>query len=375
MCIRDRNKAVPSLLKKFAPVGVGGTDKDKKKTKGEKGKDVVKFSYISPSSKEKRYVSINKEDKKSFLKDLKVSESGLVGLKRDEEKVKMVNKPSYVAHVSNKLFSGVSDDIAKQVKDVGEDLKKANMHFLLSTYVSIALFISLCVFVLSLVVFVFLTITGILSWIYFWIPFLACFLTLAGFYFYPHSEKQNVRKMIVYELPFAAIHMAAIAGSDVEPTKIFRIIAMSKEYPHIGAEVRKVINQVEIYGYDLVTALKNVARQTSSKALGDLLSGLATNISSGGELKSYLEKKAENYMVDYRLRGERYSSLAGTFMDIYISVLIAAPLVLMMMFVIMNVAGIGVALSINSILLISVTAVVVVNIIFLVVLNWKQPRI
>ena len=170
--------------------------------------------------------------------------------------------------------------------------------------------------------------------------------------------------------------MAAIAGSNITPVKIFKIVAASSEYPSIGSEMKKVIVQIEVYGYDIVTSLKNVAKRSSNKRLSELFSGLATNISSGGALKNYLEKKSQSFLVDYRLERQKYSALAGTFMDVYISILIAAPLVLMMMFIVMNVAGLGMGgLGIIQLMSIAIGAIVVVNIIFIVVLNMKQPRV
>ena len=197
-----------------------------------------------------------------------------------------------------------------------------------------------------------------------------------GFYTYPASEASSVQNKIAQELPFVTIHMAAIAGSNIEPTKIFKIIAASKEYPTIGTEVRKIVSQIEIYGYDLVTSLKNVAMRTSSRELSELLSGLATNISGGGELKNYLEQKSVNFLLDYKLERQKYADLAGTFMDVYISILIAAPLVLMMMFIVMNVAGLGLgSMSITTLLFLSIAGIAVANVVFLIVLNVKQPAV
>ena len=231
-------------------------------------------------------------------------------------------------------------------------------------------------FFAGLLIFIVLLIFSLSNWMYFVLPFGFSGLALAAFYLYPASEANSIQKKISQELPFATIHMAAVAGSNIEPTKIFKIIAMSKEYINVGKEIQKVIVQVEIYGYDLVTSLKNVALRTSNKKLSELFSGLATNISTGGALKNYLEKKSENFLVDYRLERNEYAALAGTFMDVYISILIAAPLILMMMFIVMNVAGLGMAgLSITTLLILSIIAIVIVNIIFLIVLNMKQPKV
>ena len=287
-----------------------------------------------------------------------------------------VNKPSVYAKMSNRFFLKHSEKLVPKFSSLYKDLKKANIRFLLSTYLSMAIMSIVISFIVGILIFGIIILIDPNSWISFLIPFGLAGLTMAGFYLYPASEASSVQKKISQELPFAAIHMAAIAGSNIEPTKIFKIIAESKEYINIGKEMKKIIAQVDIYGYDLVTALKNVAGQTSNKKLEELFSGFATNIATGGELKNYIEKKAENYLLDYRLEREEYSDLAGTFMDVYISILIAAPLILMMMFIVMNVAGLGMAgLSITSLLFLSIIGIIIVNIIFLAVLNAKQPSV
>jgi flagellar protein FlaJ len=170
--------------------------------------------------------------------------------------------------------------------------------------------------------------------------------------------------------------MSAIAGSDVEPTKIFQIIADSKEYKFVGREMQKVINQMELYGADLVVALKNIARTTLNSRLAELLNGMATNVSTGASLKNYLEKKSETMLIDYRLERERYNSLAANFMDIYISVLITAPLILIIIIVIMNVANLNfMQLSTSFLVGISLAILILANIAFLIFLKIKQPPI
>jgi len=355
------NKSISSLLKN-------------PDSEGDKMKNVSRFSYVSPSTKEKKYVALDKKDKGDFLKELSFSEKTMGGIRKQQKVKGEISKPSEIARISNKFFGNFSEKLVPKFDSLSDDLKKANIHFLLSTYISIAIFISFCLIFLGVFVSIFLVFFGFSFW-YFSIIFILPALSLVGFYFYPVVEKGSVEKGISYELPFATIHMAAIAGSDLEPTKIFKIIAMSQEYPHVGREVRKVINQVDIYGYDLVTALKNVSQNTSNKKLIDLFNGLATNISSGGDLRSYLEKKSENYLMDYKLERRRYSDLAGTFMDIYISVLIAAPLVLMMLFIVMNVSGLSAWGDINSLTFLSVAIVVLANILFLIFLQLKQPEV
>lgn len=384
MQVKMLNSAVPNLMKDIKPVKelpvqkpVVKTEKKEIKKKPEKKGGMIRMPIFSKGSKtDGGFVTINEKDRKEFLKKFNLSDSAVKDIRKTKksEEQNSEQKPSVIAGISSKFFRKVSEKVAPKFSEMNDDLKKANIRFLPSVYLSIAFFISSLAFFAGIVLFGVLIILNFSNVIYFWIPFAFFGLSFLGFYLYPASEKSSVKKKISNELPFATIHMSAIASSNIEPTKIFKIVAMSDEYPNVGREINKVIMQVEIYGYDLVTALNNVSRQTSNKILAELLNGFATNITSGGELKNFLEKKAENLLLDYKLERQSYASLAGTFMDIYISILIAGPLIMMMMFIVMNAAGVGSTfMSIEFLLPVSVGSVIIVNIIFLVVLHMKQP--
>ncbi len=376
------NNAVPELLRNIAPIPKREEMKivpDRKSMSRRVEPDkVVRMSYVSPSTREKHYITISKKDKKEFLQKLRLSEGSLSGIKKIKEKRSgvAVVKPSVFARISNKYFRKRSVKLAVPFADLGKDLKKGNVRFMLNTYLSMAMMSASIAFLVGLMIFAVLIAFSLSNFIYIFIPFALVGLVLAGFYLYPAGEADSIQKKISQELPFVTIHMAAIAGSDIEPTKIFKIVATSSEYPNVGREIRKILTQINIYGYDLVTALKNVAALTSNRKLSELLSGLATNISTGGALKNYLEKKSENFLLDYRLERQQYADLAATFMDVYISILIAAPLVLMMMFIVMNVSGLGMGgLGITTLLTLSIFGIIIVNIIFIIVLNIKQPKV
>ncbi|MFZ5955155.1 MAG: type II secretion system F family protein [Nanoarchaeota archaeon] len=352
------NEAIPALL-------------------GEKSntENFVSLSYNSPADNQNHFVTIGKNDKEHFISELNLSESSLKNIKKSINELKPISKkPSKIARVSSIVFSGISDKIAGNFDDVKQDLRKANISLTISTYISIALFCSFCILFVSLIIFgaLALFIQGFIKWI--WVPFVIFILSLVSFYFYPATEKGSLEKRISGELPFATIYMAAIAGSNLEPTKIFNIIAESREYPSVGYEMKKLINQINLYGYDLVTALKNTADKTPNKKFSELLSGLATNVVSGGSLKAYLEKKSENFLLDYRLERQRYTSLAETMMDIYIAILLAGPLVLMIMLVIMNATKMSIGMPLSSLLIIIVAVIVFVNILFLIIVHFKQPQ-
>jgi hypothetical protein len=307
-------------------------------------------------------------------RNTKLSEMKYVD-KKDEVEISFLQNKS-LANIANKMFGKKTEKMVPKMQQMNEDLQKANSGVLLQTFLSITMFITLISFIAGGVIYAALYFLKIIPINYIWIVFLLPVVCFFLFYSYPKSEASNIDKKITNELPFVTIHMAAIASSDMEPTQIFQIIAMSDEYKAVGKELKKVLTQVNVYGYDLLTSLTNAAKTVSNKRLSELLLGMATNISTGGSLKVYLEKKAETYLMDYKLSRKQYIEIAGTFMDIYISVLIAAPLIMMLLFIIMNVADMSIAgMSLKMLLFLTVGIVAIMNIIFIFVLNMKQPAV
>ena len=205
------------------------------------------------------------------------------------------------------------------------------------------------------------------------IPLVLPTITFTAFYLYPYLERKSLTGRIGSELPFVVIHMGSISGSGVEPTQIFKIVGLSRDYAYTRGEIRKVLNQINVYGYDLVTALRNIARLTPSQPLAEVLNGLATTITAGGDLKTFFEKRAESLLLNYRLEREKFTKVAETFMDIYISVVIATPMILLLLLVMISVSGVGVGIGIGLITFLIISVVVLVNVLFLWLISLRQP--
>jgi flagellar protein FlaJ len=197
-------------------------------------------------------------------------------------------------------------------------------------------------------------------------------LTFVIMYMYPSTEKSSAGNRIDEELPFATIHMSAISGSMIDPSKIFDIIITTHEYPLLEKEFKKIINEINLYGYDLVSALRNSAYNTPSRKLSELLNGLATTINSGGYLPEFFDKRSQTLLFENRLEQEKKNKGAETFMDIYISLVIAAPMILMILLMMMKISGLGISMSTQMITIIMVVAVTMINLMFLAFLQLKK---
>ncbi len=335
---------------------------------------------------------IIEKPKKVILTD--IEKAIIKRIRKKEEQVKEVTekKPSTYVRFANKMFSNTSNSLISKgyFKNIKRNLVKANIPQLAKSYVSVIFLSTIVSFFVALFIMVFFLffnlgvrvpfITPATGDIFtrflsvFWIIFVIPIGTYLFMLIYPSIERKALETKINQELPFATIHMAAISESMIEPSNIFSIIISTKEYPALEKEFIKLLNDVNVFGHDLVAALRNLAFNSPSKKLSELLDGLATTITTGGDLSEFFDKRAQTLLFDYRLEREKETKSAETFMDIYISVVIAAPMILMLLLIMMRISGLGIALSTTMISLIMVLGVSIINIVFLAFLQLKQQN-
>jgi len=317
-------------------------------------------------------------------------------LKAKKEKEKELNKSkstseSEYSKFASLMFSKYSRELLSgtSFKKMGEQLVHANLDLTPVGYTSMVILTTFISFFAAIFIFGFFLFfnidaihfitratgdIGVRFLSTFWILFVIPIGTFVFMYFYPGMEKSSAEDAIDVELPFATIHMSAISGSMINPIKIFEIIASTGEYPALEKEFTKMINEINLYGYDVVSALKHASINSPSKKLGELFTGLATIINSGGDIVKFFEKRAQTFLFDYKIAQKQASRTAESTMDIYISMLIAAPMILMLLLMIMKISGMGISMSISTIGLLVTLGVVVVNAIFMAYLHTKKSK-
>lgn len=341
--------------------------------------------------KRKKQKVLTAAKRKSLLKEINVEEDDLKRVYKTKKKKHQesydftVYVPNAYGTLSNKFFGEFTDRLLKKksplVKHLSDSVRISGMNILSKTYVSMAFFSTFFGAIILTALAILLTAAAGLQ-----IPIVilsGLFTLLAGaalifgiMYAYPASEAAKKSKAINNDLPFAIIHMAAVAGSGAQPIAIFKLLLKSDEYKGLESEIKKIVNFVNLFGYDLSTALKNVSLRTPSKRLKELLTGIAATIESGGSLKSYLSSVADDSMNTYRLERKKYVESLSTYSDIYTGVLIAAPLLLMVTLAIINMMGGKIAgLSVSSIAWFgTLAALPIINILFYLFLNITQPE-
>lgn len=170
---------------------------------------------------------------------------------------------------------------------------------------------------------------------------LICVLLFFFFYVYPSMRVGERRKEISYELPFATVYLATISGGNTPPATMFKVLSEFEQYKEVSREAAKIARDVELFGMDIITAIRNVASKTPSEDLKELLWGINTTISAGGDVSAFLHEKAKGYMDDYRRRLDEYTSTLSTLLEIYLTLIIVGSMFFIAMSALMSVFGLG----------------------------------
>ncbi|MBI5872117.1 type II secretion system F family protein [archaeon] len=167
-------------------------------------------------------------------------------------------------------------------------------------------------------------------------PFAFSTLVFALFLVIPMQKAGGRRKSIEANLPFVLTHMGAIAESGVPPYVIFKLIAEFEEYGEISSEMKKLTRNIDQFGIDPLTAVKELAKRTPSANFKEVLLGVVSTTESGGDVKTYLKSAGQQALFNWRIKREKFMQQLSAYAEFYTGILIAAPLFIIALFSVMS---------------------------------------
>jgi len=242
------------------------------------------------------------------------------------------------------LFGSLADKFGDSFIITKNNLITANIRMPFRIYLSVVFLTGLLVFVGSMItLFVLINVLAIikvpemLQIVYLiFIPISAATLSFVALIIYPSQVHVIRQRNIETNLPFVLTHMQAIAQSGVPPTTIFKLISGFEEYGDIAVEMKKIVKNIDEFGVDPLTAIKQVAERTPSVELKQVLLGFTSTIESGGNIKLYLDSTSQQSLFEWRIRREKFLQQLSAYAEFYTGLLIAAPLFIISLFAVMN---------------------------------------
>jgi len=248
--------------------------------------------------------------------------------------------------LSFKFFGKKLEPYMGYFESIKTDLQHANIPLSLREYVYVMFFVMLLMFIIELPIVVIISVLLFKSALSgFMFAFTATILIVLGtffmFYTYPSYIAKSRKRNIETNLSFATTYMATIAASGAPPSTMFKVLAKFKEYGEISKEAEKINRDVEAFGMDLVSAIRKRAAKTPSTELKELLWGLDTVLTSGGNVGDFLHEKSRSFMAEYRRRLEKYSQTLSLLIELYLTLVLVGSIFFVIMSALMSIFGGG----------------------------------
>lgn len=162
----------------------------------------------------------------------------------------------------------------------------------------------------------------------------------SALYFYPDIKAWERERKINALLPSAIGYISSMAKMGIVPYEIFKTLAGAKEsFKEVSVEAMVVVRNVEVLGMDLIAAIRDLASTTPSSNLRVFLQGAVMSVTSGGDIGTYFINKSRQYMEEKRGKYADYISMLGIISEVYITAMVATPIVVIVMFLSLAMIG------------------------------------
>jgi flagellar protein FlaJ len=161
--------------------------------------------------------------------------------------------------------------------------------------------------------------------------------TYIAFLVYPNIMAGDRRRKIDASLPFAINYITSMSTAGITPAEVFRLLGDSTIYGECSVEARYIAREIDIFGRDLIDALRVVSSSTPSSRMKEFLQGSMASVSSGGNLTEYFRTKAGQYALENRQTQKMFLETLGLIAESYVTAVVAGMLFLIILQSIMSV--------------------------------------
>ena len=164
-------------------------------------------------------------------------------------------------------------------------------------------------------------------------------ITYEIFMVYPAVAAGSRSRNIDANLPYAINYLSSMSTAGITPDEIFRLLGDSPIYGECAVEARYIAREVDIFGRDLLDAIRIVSLSTPSQRMKEFLQGATASISSGGNLTDYFRTKSVQYALENRQTQKQFLDTLALLAESYVTVMVAGVLFLIILQSIMSVMG------------------------------------
>ncbi len=147
------------------------------------------------------------------------------------------------------------------------------------------------------------------------------------FLYWPQMKATDRKILIEAGLPSTASYLSAMSSSGVPPNRLFYSLAGEASVaPEISKESKRITRDIEIFGYDILKALRTASNRSPTERFSKFLDGMSATITSGGDLTFFLSAEAKALMKLKEEETKEFIDQLGVLAEIFMILGVVAPL-------------------------------------------------
>lgn len=171
------------------------------------------------------------------------------------------------------------------------------------------------------------------------VPLTTFFVCLGAFRAYPRIVRWERSRKIDDLMPSAVSLMGSVAGVGLTPFESMKFLAREDVYGAMSEEMTYLVRDVELFGMDVITALRKLSEDTASEKLRSFIQGGVATITSGGRLREYLTVKGDEYSRSSERELDEYLESLGMIAEIFLIIGVVTPTLIVVMFSLISMMG------------------------------------
>jgi len=171
------------------------------------------------------------------------------------------------------------------------------------------------------------------------IPLTAMIIVIVIFMYYPMYKADAIKNELDKNLVYIVNFMGILAGSGMTTEDIFSALADTGKTYKVAESAESVVRDIGLFGKDIITAMDAESEITPSKKYSKVLVGLLGINKSGGDLKQYFAETAEHEMEVRRRELTGIVNKLGLAAEIYTTIGVAFPIILIVLLSLMGIFG------------------------------------
>lgn len=247
------------------------------------------------------------------------------------------------------LLNKKLEKVYPQFQEIHIQLKKGGVLIAFKAYVAFMVLISIIAFAaaipISFILLPLLTRIPYLSVMNFAFSLVvaasAAMVAFLVMYIYPGMKASNRKGPIDKNLPYITNFLTLLSSSNVPPSLIFESMAKIETLKEVRLEFSNIIRDIEIFGSDLMSSIVDNAKLTPNDQLSEILQGYVATVRTGGNPTEYLKITTETVTKDRMTKLDSMLESLSAMAEIYIMMLVAAPLLFVVLFVTLGMIGSG----------------------------------